>query len=43
MVEQLRQIVQIMGLERKLYVPNHVARVSEEEERKSEKWRNAMW
>ena len=36
-VEQLRPIVQIMGLVQKLYVPNHVARANEAKE-KTGKW-----
>ena len=35
-VEQLRPIVQIMGLVQKLYVPNHVARANEAEGEKLE-------
>ena len=36
-VEQLRPIVQIMGLVQKFYVPNHVARANEAKE-KTGKW-----
>ena len=40
-VEQLRPIVQIMDLERKLHVPNHVARANEAKE-KTGKGRKVM-